>query len=648
MFPLRRSALPLLCAIALVPALAPTSANALVSSAQPIDGPSSAIRELGGVAMSADGTGGLVFRKDDGGRPHIFAAQYVNGAWQRPQRVDLGPDQGFESAWPTIAAGDGGRLLVVWTQEFGLADRMYSATLQPGSRRFEAPVPVDLNVGDMSLGTWPTVSMAPGGQAYLVYRVITDAQPSSAPPGSVLGEYRLARYTGQLWAGFGIPINRNLESAQSAPTAADRPVVGTDQLGNAVVAWEELDDQFVPRVYARRVFPSATGVALQVTPSTLGGKPLNAGVAQFSLAVGAYGEAAVAWRQSAPPAGSGGGFSRARVLVVQSPDEFSPSANAFGDPRAFDGGGDEGPAGGVGDVRVAVSAASAIAAFSHGGAALAADGDDQTVQAPVRLDDGGGQDAADPDVALGSTGAAAFAWKRNAGARGGLVARERRSDGVVSERQLSAPRGGTVDALRVAGSGLGDALVAWTQGTGAGRQIAAAWVDAPPDTFNAQTPLDWVRGRTVPLQWDPAPHSIGGVSYTVVVDGDTIADGLASTTFPLPTAAFDDGRRVVTVVATDAAGQETTSVPATLKIDRTAPRVRVRLNGRRVRVAVGDGRASGTDAGATAIGFGDGARSAGRGSATHRYRRPGTYRIAVRVRDRAGNARLVRRTVRVR
>ncbi|MCU0313828.1 MAG: hypothetical protein MUC84_07195, partial [Solirubrobacteraceae bacterium] len=149
----------------------PACAHALVSPVQPIDGPSTAIRELGGVAMSADGTGGLVYRKDDAdGRPHVFAAQFVDGAWRPAQRVDTGPTQRFESSWPVIAAGDGGRLLVAWVQEFGAADRMYSASLQPGSRRFEPPVPVDLNVGDSALGTYPALSMAPGGQAYLVYR----------------------------------------------------------------------------------------------------------------------------------------------------------------------------------------------------------------------------------------------------------------------------------------------------------------------------------------------------------------------------------------------------------------------------------------------------------------------------------------------
>ena len=59
------------------------------------------------------------------------------------------------------------------------------------------------------------------------------------------------------------------------------------------------------------------------------------------------------------------------------------------------------------------------------------------------------------------------------------------------------------------------------------------------------------------------------------------ADDLTGTTRRLSTTELDDGARTVTIVATDAAGQETTSVPATLKVDRRAPRLRLRLRGAR-------------------------------------------------------------------
>lgn len=634
-------------ALVLAPLASPACALALVSPVQPIDGPSAAIRELGGVAMSADGTGGIVYRKDDAdGRPHIFAAQFVDGAWRPPQRVDTGPTQRFESSWPVIAAGDGGRLLVVWVQEFGPADRLYSASLQHGSRRFEPPVPVDLNVGDGALGTYPAVSMSPGGQAYVVYRVITDAQSSAVPPGNVLGEYRVARFTGQLWSGLGAPVNRNPAAGQPVPTVLNRPRIGADQLGGAVVAWQELDDEFVPRVYARRVFPGNTGIALQVTPRELGGRVGRGAADQFGLDVGRFGDAAVGWRQQPS---DGAGFTRPRALLAMLANVFASDAATFSAPAVVDGGAQDGPADPIGPVGTALAEDAALVTFGSGAVALAVEGDIAQIGPATRLDAGGAEGPRDPVADLAPSGAAVIAWRNNAGRRGGVVVRERRADGVITDRAASAPRGGQVDDVQLAGSGLGDGIAAFTQGTGAGRQVAATLVDAPPDVFNVQTPLGFVRGRSVQLQWDPAQHAVGRVGYAVVVDDDTVAEDLSGVSFPLDVRELEDGSRGVTIVATDSAGQETTSVPAQLKLDRAAPRVRIVVRGRRVDVRVSDGPGrSGASSEATRVTWGDGARSAGRTRATRRYARAGRYRVAVRVLDRAGNRAVVRRTVAVR
>ncbi len=121
--------------------------------------------------MAPDGTGGIVYRKRVDGHVHIFAAQFDGKGWRAPQRVDVG--QRFDSSWPAIGAGNGGRLVVAWVQEFGpSSDRLYSAALDPGARRFQAPVPVDLNVGEAT-GTWPSVAMNTNGSA--LHRLSGDA-----------------------------------------------------------------------------------------------------------------------------------------------------------------------------------------------------------------------------------------------------------------------------------------------------------------------------------------------------------------------------------------------------------------------------------------------------------------------------------------
>lgn len=183
-------------AIALALALAlPAPANAVVSDVRLLDGPSERLIDVEDAAMSEDGTGGIVWLKEDDGRAHVYAAQFRGGAWLPPQRVDVGQD--FDSSWPRIGAGDGGRLVVTWVQEFGVeSDRMFSATLDPGAASFQPPVPIDFNVGEAT-STWPDLAMSRGGQAYLVYRVVTDTSPSN-PPGYIGADLRVARYNGRL------------------------------------------------------------------------------------------------------------------------------------------------------------------------------------------------------------------------------------------------------------------------------------------------------------------------------------------------------------------------------------------------------------------------------------------------------------------
>ena len=316
------------CAVLLI---LPAGAGAIVSDVQPIDGPSGDVIDVADAAMSEDGTGGIVYLKREGGRSHVFAARYSGGAWAPAQRVDVGQD--FDSSWARIGAGDGGRLVVTWVQEFGVeSDRMFSATLDPGATSFQPPVPVDLNIGE-STATYPDLAMNRGGQAYLVYRVVTDTSPSN-PPGYLGADVRLARYTGRLWSVMGTPIDRSIGAPVRIPTEENSPKVGIDVQGQGVVAWQEPDDEFVDRVWARRVFGATVGIPLLVSPSSFEGAPLRGPADAFSLDVAGFGQAAVALRQQP---GQSGKLTAPRVFVNEMPDVFSESAGAFEGARLADG-----------------------------------------------------------------------------------------------------------------------------------------------------------------------------------------------------------------------------------------------------------------------------------------------------------------------
>ena len=636
-------------ALMLSAGLATAPAGALIADTAPIDGPSPEIVDLGGVDMSDDGTGGLVYRKRVGGRTHIFAARFDGRAWGPPLQVDAG--QAFDSSWPQIAAGDGGRLLVTWVQEFGAGtDRMFGAALGPGATRFQAPIPVDFNVGEAT-ATFPSLAMNAAGTAYLAYRVVlsTSQGNSSLPPGTVDADVRVARTTGSLWSVVGQALDRNPAQPVATPTAANSPRIGVDRNGNAIVAWQEPDDDQVDRIWARRMFGLNFGNPLQVSPSVLGAAKLRGRADAFSLAVAGFGEGAVAYRQQPDLAA---GLPQARIYTNTIPEAFNDLAGAFAGPRIADGADAAGPVAPLGVPSVAVTPAGRLlVAYGAGLGSMAATGDDAAPGPVTRLDDGDSLLVGDPVAQLGSDGAGVLAWKLLRDELGGVVVQEARADGVVTKEVLSAAQGGVVADLRSAGSGLGDAALAFLQGSGPDAQIAAAFVNAPPQQFAVQAPVGFTRARRIPISWDPAEHAIGGVTYDVSVDDEQIASNRTATKHTLTAADLDDGLHTIVVTATDGAGQPTESTPAEAKVDRRAPRVALRQRGRTLTITLADGpkaSTSGVSAAGTTVSFGEGRRLSGRvRKLRHVYRRAGRFRVTVRTRDRAGNPRSLSRTVNI-
>ncbi len=638
-----------LAATCLIFLLGPGVARAIVSDVRPLEPPSADVLEIGDAAMSEDGSGGVVYLKKVDGRSHVFAAQFRDGSWRQPLRVDLG--QSFDSSWPRIGAGDGGRLVVTWVQEFGVeSDRMFSATLDPGANAFQPPVPVDFNVGEAT-STHPDLAMNRGGQAYLVYRVVTDTSPSN-PPGYVGADTRVARYSGRLWSVLGALVDRNAAAPVREPVAGNAPEVGIDIQGQGVVAWQEPDDEFVDRVWVRRLFGSSAGIPILASPQSWEGAPLRGPADAFALDVAGFGQTAVAFRQQP---GQASKLTAPRLMVNEMPDVFSEAAKEFGGAHLADGG----VRGGLGPPSVAVDARGRfLSAFADGAATLLGAGDEAAAGAISRIDEGASEKPGESLVDLAETGASVAAWIEQRGAAGVVSVRERRADGVDESTPLSAPAGGEVTGLEMGGSGLGDAIVAWSQGAGDNGQIAAAVVDAPPDPFLVLLPSGWQRRSTVRVAWDRSPSAIGGVRYSVSVDDEPVREGLTSLHAPLEADDLDNGRRRIQIFATDDSGQETGSRVGVLLVDRRPPKVTLRRQGRRVTVVVSDGSkrvASTLRLGSVKVGFGERGGASRRGAgkapairATHTYGGAGRYRIRVDARDRVGNRTKWSRVVRAR
>lgn len=619
---------------------APVQARAEISDAQTIDGPSSSILGLDGVAMADDGSGGLVYTKVVGGQTHIFVSRLVNEVWQPPEQVDVG--QPFNSTWPAIGAGDGGRLVVTWAQPFAPGqDALWSATLDPGSTIFQDPYPIDLDVGEAT-ALYPSLAMSRGGQAYVSYRVLTGTNPDpNLPPGYVHEETRVAHYDGEFWSVLGV-ANRNPAAPVPTPTAANSPQIGIDEEGNGMIAFQEPDDAFVNRIYARRLFSSTIGFLLDVSPQTFNGASLQGGADAFSLSDAGFGAAAIAFRQESGP---GDPLHGTRIMVATIPDQFNANGNAFTTARFADGGGGAG----LGSTTPGVPSVAEAPkgdeepVFALGDATIGVPGTAITSSAPERFDDGSSTIPGDPVITLADSGAQTVAYKIDEGGADGVAIRERGSDGVADTKAVYATLAGPVNQLMLSGSGLGDAAVAFEQGSGSFAQIAGAVVDVAPDTFAVNTPLVWVRSRLVPISWAPAPNAIGPVTYTVTVDDTDVADGLTRTSINLGPGDISDGTHTLAVIATDEQGQSVTSLTNTVQVDRTPPRATIRVSGRRATVRVFDATSG---LAAASVGFGDGAH--GGAHARHTYGAPGHYVITIRARDRAGNRAVIRRRVRIR
>jgi hypothetical protein len=637
-----------LCAWLLLCAPVPV-ARAEISPLAAIDGPSSEIVELGGAAMAADGSGGIVYRRRVEGRDHIFAAQYVEDKWNAPQRVDVG--EKFESSFPAIAAGEGGRLLVVWANHYSsTTDGLFSATMDPGSSGFQPPVAVDLNIGQAT-GTYPSAAMDLSGDAYVCYRVITAVSGPSTPnipPGYVQDEIRMARFDGQYWTSFGQPLNRDVAQPVPQPTALNSPQVAIDLTGEGLLAWQEPDDNFVNRIYARRIFGLVPGDILDVSPTAFDGHPLNGAADELALDFAGFGEGAIAWRQEPSP---GSGFTHARVFVNEIPSSFDPKGAAFGNAKPVDGpAGGEGPAEALGPLSVAVDAEGAFdVGYGAGEESFDGNGSETSVGAPGRLD-GGSEVPGDPVLTRADDGALAAAWKVQAHGAGGVAVLERRADGTPNRAIVAAPHGGAVQQLADGASHRGDAIFGFLQGNGANAQIAAVVVRAPPGEFVTDAPNGWIHAARIPLQWEVPLAGAGHIVYSILVDDREVVENITGDEYLLNREQLPDGVHTIQVEATDALGQVVDSVPATIKVDRTPPSARLRVRGASVTVRISDGvkgEVSGVKLNSVRVSFGDGRSAGGRLTLKHTYSQAGSYTVVVSASDRAGNKSVLHRLVRV-
>jgi hypothetical protein len=617
--------LPALILLSLLLALSAAPSGAAVFPGDAVVGPAPAVRALGGLDLAPDGTGAIAFTMQDGGVDHAFVSRLVDGAWSAPERLDA--DLGAASSQPAVAAGDDGRLLVVFVN----AGNVYAATR------------ADAGAGWTRQTLWgaggasdPAVDLSVNGKGYAVF----------AAPGAGGHDVRVAhaRDAGP-WTVLAAPLDAN--PGNDAGTGAARAHVAASADGVGVVVWGEGG-----RVVARRVQgtrPSIVSVDA-IADLSVEGIPAAGADAPVVSTQDDDSFTGVAFRATFDV----GGTLRSRAIFRRLRGSRFEAPVAVDAAPFASGQGSAGPR---------------IATVGTGQGLVVAGNDTTNLTTALNLlFDVAPSTLLQVDTIVPST-APAFAVPAAATARKMLVAwqltppggapeiRGRYRDGgdFEAEQVLSRPEMGptsAADGLLAAGDDSGNIAVAYVQDVpGQGRAIAVSTVDQPPTRFGPKRIEGFQRTVRPLLAWGISREQWGRY-FRVTIDG--VVAGVTGRRSFRPRTPLGQGAHTWQVTALDRRGQQFVAKALSVKVDTVAPFATARLTGSRqagagLRLAV---RAVDTSTGtarkaqgvATAgvreilVDWGDGTTPTPiRSGAQHAYARAGRYVLRITVEDRAGN-----------
>jgi hypothetical protein len=603
--------------------LLPSSAGADVGQfipAEAIDGP---ITALGDLDVARDGTGAIAYVKPDGGVDHVFVSRLDGGAWQPPERVDAG--LGAPGSQPVVSAGDGGRLMVAFIS----GGSLFAMTKAASNQAYTPPQLVATSAIN------PSIDLSINDVAYLSFTV---------PAGGGGGDVVVARKDRKASAFGVIPAALDIDPTREAGIGTGRSKVAVAADGVALVVWGEAG-----RVWARRVFERRLSVAPQdATVDAFG--PVPGGAADVPD-VDVQDDSSFAWVVFREQFADGHSRAVARKLVGS---QFDPGVmvDGLGGFPAPDS---------IGPPRVDINGrGDGYAASAGTGTAFGAVLKDRKFNPGVPLGAGAAGQVL-PVAAVDENGDGLVAWQNadsTVHARAYTMVRASRTvQSPEADRALSTLAGGPSDAadgLEAAADRAGDVAVAFVQGPPGARAVVVASFDRAPGTFRLSSGTSFRNVTTNPLKWSQSFELWGPLTYSVEVDGRVVGSTNATA---LAVPGLPDGVHRWRVIATDRRGQTRATPRRILRQDGTLPRARVtvsgtRRRGRPVRVVVratdaGPAGRPASGVGRVTISWGDGRRSTAR-RATHSYGRSGRFTLRVTVRDRAGNAVVVRRAMTIR
>ena len=513
-------------------AAAATPARAAWFPGTVVDGPSASIVEVDGLDLSMDGTGGVVYIKQDGGVNHVFVSQFYQGQFGPPQRVDPGLDGPSSNAG--IAASENGRLAVVFIN----AGSLYSVVASDKTQPFTTPALVAQGSPGAPIIN-PALDMSIHGAGYVAY----------VTPGAGGGDIHVARLA-DTSASFSVfPGTLELDPNRQAGTGTGRPSVAVAADGTAIVAWGEAGGVLMRRV-GRDSF-SSTFIGASDSPLD-GHAPGQADSPDVMLEDdSSYGE--VVLRQNFD---NGNGIPVSRLIGRHL------VASDLGPAEAIDGLDFPAPEGAMHpqlgmDLRGrGLAAGSRMLSLTPSVALLR---NDSFAPGGIlgALNNGG----IDPQTvtAAGQNLTGVVAWMQApTPAPDGIVVAGRFevNNTYEDEFQLSPGEFGPVPAnggLFAASSRVGDSIVAFSQGPPTDRRVVASVYARFPGRAAPRTPRV-VHSQQPLLRWLPSVSVFGLPTYLVYMDGKQI--GMTQNTSLRMPNSLSDGKHTWRVDTVDAHGQK--------------------------------------------------------------------------------------------
>jgi hypothetical protein len=376
------------------------------------------------VALDPDGNALVVWWRYDGTHFRIQARRRTaSGGLSAVQTLSAA---GRRAVHPQVAMDPDGKAVVVWTRSDGSNDRIQARrrTATGNLSAVQTLSPAGQDASD------PQVAMDPDGNAVVVWRRSDGAN----------WRIQARRRT----------VSGGLSAAQTLSAAgqdADKPQVGVDPNGKAVLVWTRSDGAN-DRVEVRRRTPAGSLSAVQ----TLSAAGQDASWPQ--VAVDRNGTALVVWSRS------DGANYRIEALSRTAAGSLSTvlTLSAAGQNAA--------------NVQVAVDRdGNAVAVYERD------DGSNSRVQASYLIDvqtlSAAGQHADIPQVAVDRNGNAVVVWTRFDGTQYRIQARRRTASGVLSAVQTLSAAGEDALDPHVAMDPDGNAVVVWRRFDGANWRIQA-------------------------------------------------------------------------------------------------------------------------------------------------------------------------------